>query len=235
MGQVHVGSEVVAVAVNGLAEVDADSRLRALREELQKAHGPFGERHRLRRDDHHLVADRLHDERLGRQRGLHRVDESLDQVEGLLVALLLRVAGESGEVHEAEGHHHPAELSRSVELGLHVADDVLLVVEAQVAVVDVVHQRRGRREEVARQALHLLGHLHGVHALGDQGLMDEEVEQPHLGLGDLPDRLRVDPDQLKQSDEGEARVQDPSDALHRFDVLLGQGSLDRGRACPGGP
>ncbi len=117
-----------------------------------------------------------------------------------------------------------------VELGLHVADDVLLGVEAQVAVVDVVHERPGLREEVAREALHLLGHLERVDALGDQRLVDEEVEQAHLGLGDLADRLRVDADELEQGDEREAGVEDRGDPLHRLDVLLGQRALHRGRS-----
>ena len=48
----------------------------------------------------------------------------------LLVALLLRVASEPGQVDEAERHLHPAELALAAELGLHVPDDVLLDVEA---------------------------------------------------------------------------------------------------------
>ena len=58
----------------------------------------------FRRDDHHLVADRLDDRRLGRHRRLDRFDEVLDHVERLQVALLLGVAGEAGEVDEAERH-----------------------------------------------------------------------------------------------------------------------------------
>ena len=198
MGEVDVGAEVVAVAVDGAAVVDADPRLRALLEQGQEADRPLGQGHRVGRDDHHLVADRLHDQRLGRQRRLDRLDEALDQVERLLVALLLGVAGEAGQVDEAERHLHPAHLPHAAEVGLHVADDVLLDVEAQVALVDVLHQRRGQRQQVAGQALHLLRHLERVDPLADQRLVDVEVEQPHLGLGDLADRLRVDADQLQQ-------------------------------------
>ena len=43
-----------------------------------------------------------------------------------------------------------------------------------------------------------------VDALADQRLVDVEVEEAHLRLGDLADRLRVDPDQLQQRDEREA-------------------------------
>ena len=102
---------------------------------------------------------------------------------------------------------HPAHLPQPAEVGLHVADDVLLDVEAQVALVDVLHQRRGQRQQVARQALHLLRHLERVDPLADQRLVDVEVEEPHLGLGDLADRLRVDADELQQGDEREAGLE----------------------------
>ena len=95
--------------------------------------------------------------------------------------------------------------------------------------MDVLHQRRGDRQEVARQALHLLGHLERVDALADQRLVDVEVEEAHLGLGDLADRLRVHPDQLQQRDQGEAGAKHVGDPLHRDQVLVVERALDRGR------
>ena len=159
----------------------------------------------LRRDDHHLVADRLHDRRLGGQRRLDRVDEALDHVERLLVALLLGVAGEPGQVDEAERHRDPRQAAaRPADVGLHVADDVLLDVEAQVAVVHVLHQRAGDGEQVGRQVAHLLGDLERRHLLLHQRLVDVEVEEADLGVGDPADRLGVDADQLQEGDEREA-------------------------------
>ncbi len=138
-----MGAEVVAVAIDGLGVVDPDPRLRPLGESGEELDRPLGQRGGLRGDDHHLVADRLHDRRLGRQRRLHRLDEVLDHVQRLEVALLLGVAGEAGEVDEAERHRDLAEVSRGgAELALHVADHVLLEEEAQVAVVQVLGQRR---------------------------------------------------------------------------------------------
>ena len=68
-----------------------------------------------------------------------------------------------------------------------------------------------------------------VDALADQRLVDVEVEEPHLRLGDLADRLRVDPDELQQRDEREPGLQHVADPLHRDDVLLVERPLERGR------
>ena len=71
--------------------------------------------------------------------------------------------------------------------------------------MDVVHDRRGERQQLAREALHLLGHLEPGHAVAHQRLVDVEVEQPHLGVGDLGERLAVDAHELQERDEREAR------------------------------
>ncbi len=232
--EVDVGAEVVPVAVDGAAVVDADAGLRPLLEQRQEADRPLRQRHRVGRHDHHLVADRLHDQRLRGERRLDRLDEPLDQVERLLVALLLGVADEPGQVDEAEGHLHAAHLPHAAEVDLHVADHVLLDVEAQVALVDVLHQRRGQRQQVPGQALHLLRHLERIDPLADQRLMHVEVEQPHLGLGDLANRLRVHADQLQQRDEREPGAEDGGHAVDRVDVLLVEGPLERGRRAQQG-
>ena len=95
--------------------------------------------------------------------------------------------------------------------------------------MDVLHQRRGDRQQVARQSLHLLGHLERVHPLPDQGLVDVQVEEAHFGLCDLADRLGVHPDQLQHRDQREAGAKHIRDPLHRDQVLIVEGALDRGR------
>src|SRR3712207_7654459 len=52
-----------------------------------------------------------------------------------------------------------AEIEVAARVGLEVADDVLLDEVLQVALVQVVHDRRRERQQVAREPLHLLGHL----------------------------------------------------------------------------
>ena len=54
------------------------------------------------------------------------------------------------------------------------------------------------------EALHLLGHLQARDAVAHQRLVDVEVEQPHLGVGDLRERLAVDADELQERDQREA-------------------------------
>jgi hypothetical protein len=228
MGEVDLTAEVVAVAVDGGAAVNPDPRLRALVEAAEEFDRPLGQRAGVGGDDHHLVADRLHDRRLARQRGLDPGDEALDHVERLDVALLLGVAGEAGEVDEAERDVDLAQFDfRRVAtgLGLHVADHVLLDVEAQVAVVQVLGQRRGQRHHVSRQVPHFLGHLQLGDAVADQRLVDVEVEQPHLGVGDAADRLHVYTDQLQEGDQWEARCQHPGAEPQGDGVLGGEVAL----------
>ena len=95
--------------------------------------------------------------------------------------------------------------------------------------MDVLHQRRGEREQRPRQPLHLLGHLERRDPVVDQRLVDVEMEQPDLGLGDLADRLRVDPYELEQGDEREAGAEDARHLLDRLDVLVGEAVLERRR------
>ena len=109
-------------------------------------------------DDHHLVADRLDHARVVGQRELDVLDEALDGVDRLLLALLLGQARVAGEVGERDRHPQAAEVElRAVEVGLHVADDVLLDEVREEALVHAVHDRRGERQQLARELLHLLG------------------------------------------------------------------------------
>ena len=74
----------------------------------------------------------------------------------------------------------------------------------------------------AASALHLLGHLEPGHAVAHQRLVDVEVEQPDLGVGDLRERLAVDADQLQEGDEREAGVQHRGGVLEQLEVLVGE-------------
>ena len=106
-----------------------------------------------------------------------------------------------------------------VQLALHVADHVLLEEEAQVAGVQVVDQRRGQRQDVPGQLAHLLGHLQLGHAVADQRFVHVEVEEPNLGVGDPPQRLDVDADELEEGDEREAGGEDPRAVAQRLHVV----------------
>ena len=90
-----------------------------------------------------------------------------------------------------------------------MADDVLVEEVLEEALVDVVHDRRGERQQLAREALHLLRHLEVRHAVVDQRLVDVEVEEPDLGVGDPRQRLPVDAHELEEGDEREARLAAP--------------------------
>ena len=62
-----------------------------------------------------------------------------------------------------------------------------------------------------------------------QRLVDVEVEQAHLGVGDLRQCLTVDPGELQKGDEGKARVQDRGDVAERLGVLVVELLEARGR------
>ena len=158
-------------------------------------------------DDHHLVADRLHHARVLGDRVLHRLDEALDVGQRLLLALLLGEARVAGEVGERHGDLDAAELGIVLEVHLHVADHVLLDEVLEVALMDVVHDRRGERQEIARQVLHLLGHLQAWDAVAHQRLVHVEVEQAGLGVGDLGQRLSIHARELEERDQREAGVE----------------------------
>ena len=66
--EVDLAAVVVAVAVDGLAVVDADPRLRPLAVEPLEADRPVGQAAHVVADDHDLVADRLDDPRVLGQR-----------------------------------------------------------------------------------------------------------------------------------------------------------------------
>ena len=140
----------------------ADARQRAaVGHQPLEADGPVDERGGVGADDHHLVADRLDHARVVGQRDLDVLDEALDGVDRLLLALLLGQARVAGEVGEGDRDPQAPEVERrALEVGLHVADDVLLDEVREEALMDAVHDRRGQRQQLARQLLHLLAHLH---------------------------------------------------------------------------
>ena len=190
--------------------------------EALEADRPVGEGARVVADDHHLVADRLDDPGVVGERVGDGVDEALDVRERLLLARLLGEARVAGEVGEGDRDAHAAEVLVLRQLDLHVADHVLLDEVLQEALVDVVHDRRGQRQQVAREVLHLLGHLQPGHAVAHQRLVHVDVEQAHLGVGDLRERLPVDAHELEEGDEREARVEHRRDVAQRLGVLVGQ-------------
>ena len=117
--------------------------------------------------------------------------------------------------------------------GLHVADHVLLDEEAQVAVVQVLGQRRRQRQDVGGEVAHLLGHLQLRDGVADQRFVDVEVEEADLGVGDPPHRLHVDADQLQEGDEREAGGEDPGAVAQRRGVVGAEVALPRPSACRG--
>ena len=151
-----------------------------------------------------------------------RLDEALDDVDRLLLPRLLGQARVAGEVGERDRHPQAAEVEpvAGVDLELHVADDVLVEEVLQEALVDVVHDRRGERQQLAREPLHLLGHLEVRHAVVDQRLVHVEVEEADLGVGDPRERLAVDAHELEEGDEREAGLQRRGDVAQQLEVVL---------------
>ena len=92
----------------------------------------------------------------------------------------------------------------------------------------MVHDRRGERQQLAGEALHLLGHLQPGDAVAHQRLVDVEVEEPHLGVGDLGQRLAVDAHELQEGDERQAGVEHRGDVAQQLQVVLGDAAPARG-------
>ena len=78
------------------------------------------------------------------------------------------------------------------------------------------------RQQLAREPLHLLGHLQPGDAVAHQRLVHVEVEQAHLGVGDLGERLAVDADELQEGDEREAGGEHGGGVAQQLEVVLGQ-------------
>ena len=161
-GEVDLAPVVVAVAVERPRRRGSRSAAAGARSmQRLEADRPVGERAGVGADDHHLVADRLDDPRVVGQRALDLLDEALDGADGLLVALLLgqpRVAGEVGEgdrdAQAPEVERSPSPRSASMWPMTSCSTKC-----AQVAAVHAVHHRRGERQQLADQLLHLLGDL----------------------------------------------------------------------------
>ena len=129
------------------------------------------------------------------------LDEALDGVDRLLLARLLGQARVAGQVGEGDRHAQAARgraaaSSRSASM---CPIDVLLDEVRQEALVHVVHDRRGERQQLAGELLHLLGHLQPGHAVAHQRLVHVEVEEAHLGVGHLRERLPVDAHELQEA------------------------------------
>ncbi len=111
-----------------------------------------------------------------------------------------------------------------------MTDDVLLDEVLQVALVDLVEHRRSEREHVTRERVHLLGGLDPGRPRSHQRLVDIQMEQAHLGIGDLGHRLAIYPDQLQQSHEREARIEHRGDVAQHLKLVL----RHRARSARGG-
>ncbi len=184
---------------------------------------PPGQRRRIGAHDHHLVAQHLDHPRVDRQRLFDGLHEPLDRAERRLVAALDRQARIAGEIGERDRHPQAALLERVVaEIGLHVADHVLLDELREQTAVEVVHERRREREDLAREPLHLLGDLHARDARAHQRLVHVQVDQAHLGVGDLGDRLPVDAHQLQERGQGQARVEHRRAVFEDLHVFVGE-------------
>jgi len=168
------------------------------------------------------------------QGALHALHETLHVRERLLLALLLGEARVPGQVAEGDGHAHAAEVA-ALQVDLHVPDHVLLHEVLEEALVDVVHDRRGQRQQVPGQGLHLLGHLQAGHPLAHQGLVHVDVEQADLGVSDLREGLPVDPRELEEGDQREARPEHRRDVLKRLHVFVAQRLQGGRRQAAGGP
>ena len=65
----------------------------------------------------------------------------------------------------------------------------------------------GERQQLAREVRHLLGDVEHRRAVADHRLVDVEVEEPDLGVGDLRQRLAVDAHELQEGDERQPGVE----------------------------
>ena len=74
---------------------------------------------------------------------------------------------------------------------------------------------------VARELLHLLAHLPARDALAHERLVHVEVEEAHLGVGHLRERLPVDAHELQQRDEREAGAQHRGHVAQQLEVVVG--------------
>ncbi len=149
----------------------------------------------------------------------------------LLVAALLGQARVAGQVGEGDGDPQPAEVQLLLgQVGLHVADDVLLDEVREKARVRVAHDRQREREQLSAEVLHLLGHLEPGDPLAHERLVHVHVEQPHLGVGDLGERLAVHARQLQEGHQRQAGGEHGGALAEHLEVGVGDATLGRGEA-----
>jgi len=215
--------------------VQADARQRALLLQLLEADGPVAQRGGVGPHHHHLVADRLDDARVVGERDLDGGLEALDEVDRLLLPGLLGQPRVAREVDEGDRDAHAPQVEQLVRISLEMADDVLLDEVLQEGLVQVVHDRRRQRQRLAREPLHLLGHLEAGDAVADERLVHVEMEEADLGVGDLSEGLAVDADQLQEGHEREAGGEHRGDVAQQLQVVLGEPLEPVGGEAEGGP
>ena len=186
-------------------------------------------------DDHHLVADRLDHARVVGQRLADQLDEALDDLERLLLAHLLGQPRVAGEVGEGDRDAHPAE--RGV-VGDRARGGRRRPARAKCCSSrwwTRVHDRPGQRQQLGREVGELLGDVEHRRAVADHRLVDEEVEELDLGVGDLRERLPVDAHELQEGDQRQPGVEHRGEALQQREVVVGEVLQRRGREPGGGP
>ena len=168
-------------------------------------------------DDHHLVADRLDHARVVGQRLGDELDEALDDLERLLLADLLGQPRVAGEVGEGDRHAHAPERGVVGDAASRCADDVLLEEVAQAAAGGRSSMiGAAQRQQLGREVRELLGDVQHGRAVADHRLVDVEVEELDLGVGDLRQRLPVDAHELQEGDERQPGVEHRAEAAQQL-------------------
>jgi hypothetical protein len=99
-------------------------------------------------------------------------------------------------------------------------DDVLGVRPPEVSLVNVADAFLDEREHLWADAVDNLTQLSLRHSLRAEALVDMEVEQAHLRLGQTPERLAHHPSTLERRVPGQARVGQALDPRERLEVAL---------------
>ena len=158
------------------------------------------------------------------ERVLDVLDEALHRADRLLVALLLGQPRVAGEVGEGDRHAQPAEVERARRSSRSVSMWPITSCSTKCArkrwwtwsIIGEASGSSSRASPSISSAISRPGH-----AVAHERLVDVEVEQAHLGVGDLRQRLAVDADELQEGDQREARAEHAGDVAQELQVVLG--------------
>ncbi len=102
-----------------------------------------------------------------------------------------------------------------------MTNDVLIDVVHQHAPMQLLKQRRRKRQQSLRHSQHRGRHLLRGPAGSHQRLVQVQVHEPHLRVRNLADRLSVNPNHLRQCLSRKARGDRGGDVLeHAHDGLV---------------